>query len=395
MPPRRVRPAQSATALRAATERRRVPSVAFYISGHGFGHASRQIEIINALGRRLPSGCRILIRTAAPRWLFDRTLDTPVLFFEGACDTGVMQIDSVRLDEESTARAAADFYASFDQRTGAEAAFLQGHDVRLVIADAAPLACAAAARAGIPSIVLSNFTWDWIYGSYAEAFASLAPGVIAAIASAYSAATAGWRLPMHGGFETVPMLLDLPFVARHARPEHTRNKVLETLAIPAHRPIVLSSFGGYGLDQFDPSKLDCLDGWTVVMTGREPPFDLPAGVAYVNENDMYDAGLRYEALVAAVDVVATKPGYGIISECVANDTGMLYTSRGNFREYDVLVHEMPRLLRCQFLDLPSLLAGRWREALDTLLASPRLPSRPRTDGAEIASLMIAAAAGLG
>ena len=30
----------------------------------------------------------------------------------------------------------------------------------------------------------------------------------------------------------------------------------------------------------------------------------------------------------AADVVVTKPGYGIISECIANDTAILYTSRG-------------------------------------------------------------------
>ena len=30
----------------------------------------------------------------------------------------------------------------------------------------------------------------------------------------------------------------------------------------------------------------------------------------------------------------TKPGYGIISECVANGTAILYTSRGRFAEYE-------------------------------------------------------------
>ena len=128
-----------------------MPSVAFYISGHGFGHASREIEIINALGRRLPAGWRILVRTAAARWLFDRTLTTPVIFLDDACDTGVIQIDSVRLDEEGTARAAAEFYRTFDGRIAAETTILLDHDVRLVVSDAPPLACAAAAQAGVPA----------------------------------------------------------------------------------------------------------------------------------------------------------------------------------------------------------------------------------------------------
>ena len=47
----------------------------------------------------------------------------------------------------------------------------------------------------------------------------------------------------------------------------------------------------------------------------------------------------------AADVVVTKPGYGIIAECLANDTALLYTVRGHFIEYDVLVAAMPRFLR--------------------------------------------------
>ena len=64
---------------------------------------------------------------------------------------------------------------------------------------------------------------------------------------------------------------------------------------------------------------------------------LPGSARFVDERAIYSAGYRYEDLVRAVDVVATKPGYGIISECIANDTALLYTSRGRFVEYDVMV----------------------------------------------------------
>jgi L-arabinokinase len=358
-----------------------VPAIAFYISGHGFGHASRQIEIINALGTRLPDGWRIVVRSAAARWLFDRTLRTRVTFLPGQCDTGIEQIDSVRLNESETVRAAAEFYATFNARTAAEAAFLREHDARLIVADAPPLACAAAASAGLPSVVVSNFTWDWIYEEYESQFAAAAPDVLPLIREAYAKAAAGWRLPMHGGFDTVPALSDLPFVARRAG--RSRATVLAALQIPGDRPLALTSFGAYGLDRLDLAQLDCRDSWTIVVTGPKPPASLPQGVTYVNEGYMYDRGLRYEDLVAAVEVVLTKPGYGIISEGVANHTAILYTSRGRFREYDVLVAEMPRVVRCAYLDQESLLAGRWRAALDDLIGSPPPSERPATDGAEV------------
>jgi L-arabinokinase len=82
-------------------------------------------------------------------------------------------------------------------------------------------------------------------------------------------------------------------------------------------------------------------------------------------------------------VVVSKPGYGIISECIANDTALLYTSRGHFVEYDVLVRDMPRYLRARYIDHADLFAGRWQASLDALLADSAPADRPRVDGAEV------------
>ena len=96
----------------------------------------------------------------------------------------------------------------------------------------------------------------------------------------------------------------------------------------------------------------------------------------------------YPDLVRAADVVVTKPGYGIISECIANDTAILYTSRGHFPEYDVLVREMPKYLRAEFISQENLLAGRWGPSLDKVLASPAPPIKPAINGADVAAEII-------
>jgi L-arabinokinase len=98
--------------------------------------------------------------------------------------------------------------------------------------------------------------------------------------------------------------------------------------------------------------------------------------------------MDYEDLVAAVDVVVSKPGYGIVSECIANGTPLLFTSRGRFAEYDVMVEQMPRMLRCRHIAQEDLLAGRWRDDLEALLAQADPPERPRVDGAAIAASII-------
>ena len=98
----------------------------------------------------------------------------------------------------------------------------------------------------------------------------------------------------------------------------------------------------------------------------------------------------HEDVVAAVDVVVTKPGYGIISECAANDTALLYTDRGHFIEYDVLVREMPRYVRCAYLPQAKILTGHWQAALDQLIAAPGPAARQAVDGADVAARWILA-----
>jgi hypothetical protein len=364
-----------------------VPSVVFYISGHGFGHTIRQIAIVNALGERLPT-IDLIVCTSAPRRLFDHTVRVPITFVERPIDTGVVQIDSVHLDEPRTIAVASEFYRTLAERAEAEAGDLRARVARLVISDAPPLACAAAARAGIPSVVVSNFTWDWIYEGY-DAELAAAPELLPILRNAYALATEGWRLPLCGGFATVPRVRDVPFVARHARADRSANDIRRELSLPTDKPLVLVSFGGYGVKGLDLARFDCLDEVALVMT--VPAANLPSvpGPAHwVAEEEIYARGLTYVDLVAAVDVVATKPGYGIIADCIANHTAMLYTSRGRFVEYDVMVKEMPRFLRCEYIDLDSLLAGRWRDSLRRLLNQPPPAERPATDGADVVADLI-------
>ena len=359
------------------------PAVAFYVSGHGFGHASRQVEIINALGARRPE-VRLFVRSSVAEWLLRRTITAPFELDSRPVDTGMVQIDSLRLDEEASAEQARIFYASFGDRADAEASWLRERHVDLVVVDAPPLGCEAAAHAGIPSIVIANFTWDFIYSDYPPFRA--APQVVDTIQAAYRKAEAGWRLPMHCGFESFDTVVDVPLVARRCLPSKPRADVRAILGIPVDRPMVLVSFGGYSAAGPRFARPDCLDDWTVFTTGD--PGLWPDGVHVMEDADVYRRGLRYCDVVRSSEAVLTKPGYGIISECIANDAAMLYTPRGHFVEYDVLVREMPRYLRCGFISNDALIAGRWLEPLESLRATPAPPQRPRTDGADVIAEML-------
>ena len=188
-----------------------VGTVVFYISGHGFGHASRQIEIITALTALRPE-TPVAIRTNAPRWLFDRALTRPFKFTVFEPDTGVTQVDSLRVNASATIARAWDFHRTLEHKVRDEARLLADHGAALVVGDIPPLAFAAAAAADVPGIGVSNFTWDWIYEHYGDLVATT-PDLLPRLRAAYSLGDVALRLPMAGGFQTFRRVVDVPLVA--------------------------------------------------------------------------------------------------------------------------------------------------------------------------------------
>jgi L-arabinokinase len=362
--------------------------VAFYTSGHGFGHATRDAEVARALLARQPHA-HVVVRTTAPAWLFERP-GVAIHVQRVESDTGVSQIDAIRLDQDETARHAARFYTGFEARAAAEASVLDRMNATVVVGDIPPLAFAAAARAGRPSIALGNFTWDWVYAAY-PGFDVLAPGVLQAIRWAYGQATAALRLPLHGGFEPMrERVRDIPFIARTSGLGRRRTR--ERLAIGDDLPLVLASFGGFGLAL--PYETAARNGGFRLLVADDTTRPAAASdlVRPLSRGELAACGLRYEDLVAAADVVVSKPGYWIVSECLANGASLLYTSRGPFAEQEVFVAEMPRVLRCRPIAAEDLVAGRWGEGIDALLRQPLPAAHPETNGADVAAEAIIALA---
>ncbi len=338
--------------------------VAFYISGHGLGHATRDIETLHALLARAPDA-RIVVRTSAPAWIFDRTAPPGIDLQPAVVDAGVVELDDVTVDEAATVREAQRFYATFERRVDDEARVLTALRPDVVVGDIPPLAFAAAARAGVRSLALGNFTWDWIYAGY-DAMHRDAPDVLPAIRGAYGMATRALRLPFHGGFDAMrSVTVDVPLIARTSTADRADTR--RRLGIPDDRPAIVASFDRFGLD-LPRDALARADRFTLV----------DSSFAALDAHR-----LQYKDLIAAADIVVSKPGYGIASECASNGTALLYTLRTGFREYGLLVDEMPRVLRCRFLPPDDLAAGRWQPAIDALLRQPPPAARPRADGAAV------------
>jgi UDP:flavonoid glycosyltransferase YjiC (YdhE family) len=351
-----------------------MPHVAFYITGHGFGHATRMIAVATALARQNP-GVEISLISTVPEWLFRLNLQCGYRLRPRALDVGVIQLDSIRLDPAATLEAYARHLEGQPSAVEDETEILRRDGVDLVVADIPPAAFLVAQQAGLPAIGISNFSWDWIYADYVRALPEHAP-ILEQIRQAYGRADLFLRLPFHGDCEAFKEIRDIPMIARRAvRP---REEVRHMLGLDGSRPVILISFGGFDISGLDFDRVESLSEYYFLTTQPTPrPLE---NVQVVSLN-----GFMYEDLVAQADAVITKPGYGIVSDCLANRTPMLYTARGQFAEYDALVTGLARFGVAAFIGNKDLLAGNWRSGLDALLRLPRTwPDLP-ANGADVAA----------
>jgi L-arabinokinase len=352
--------------------------LAAYITGHGFGHATRAAALLAAAAARRPVA-RLTVISTAPEWLFRLNLPVPFDYRAQALDIGAIQRDAIRMDLDATLAACRRLLQEAPGRIAAEADFLRRAAVDAVLADIPWMAFPAARRAGIPAVGVSNFSWDWIYDEYAAERPEFAR-VAAAIREGYTEADLFLRLPFHGPCDAFPVVRDIPMIARLAR--RPREAIRRALSLNGDRPVVLLSFGGFEIQGIDLAEVERLRDYCFLTTQA-----LSRPVENIRVFSL--AGVTYEEAVAQADAVITKPGYGIVSDCLANRTPVLYTSRGMFAEYPYLVRGLEQFGVCEYLSNEDLLAGRWGPALTRLLRRPRHWPALRSDGAEVAAGILA------
>ncbi len=347
----------------------------YYISGHGFGHATRSWEVIKRLKALRPDWC-IYVRTSASPGIFEEP-EAGVYLHYGIYDVGVVQSDGLNLDVSQTVSRNRQFRMSMDGIIAQELEEARKHQVSMIVTDIPSIAMRIAHQLAVPGVTITNFSWDWIYEVWTDQHPEMA-SIVSQIRQDYSYTDLLLRLPFSADLPAFPYVEDIPMICRKS--QITPSEVRCFLGITEDKPIVLLSFGGMGLRTGNLEKLSGLQKYHFLSIG-----DYSAPGLIIHAEDLIKRGIRYPDVVSAVDVVVTKPGYGIISECIANKTRVLYTDRGPFREYEILVDQMKRWVHVEYIDREQFESGDWEEGLDRLLSKTDSLEQPRLDGADIAA----------
>ncbi len=350
--------------------------VAYYISGHGYGHAVRSAQVVRSLRHACP-GFAFHIRTTAPRWLL-QDLGFPVAYENGSIDVGVVQKDSLLTDLGATLRACAELHERIPGLVREEIAFIKREKIRLILGDIPPLCFEIAARASVPSMAICNFAWDWIYRAYLQDFPSFLR-LIEEMEGFYRQATLALAVAPCCPLEVFPNIKKIPLIARRSALDKSEARL--RFALPADAMVVLLTFGGFGLERLPLEKLERSGDFFFVATGGTPRSEKNLLV-------LPEALPHYEDLIRAADVVVSKPGYGIVADAISHEVPFLYTSRGNFPEYPYLAEALKSWATSELIPQEELLAGNLQPYLERLLNKERHWHPVALNGAEVAAMEI-------
>ena len=360
-------------------------TLACFVSSHGFGHATRASAVLAALRARRPE-VALHGFTEVPASVFTESVPGGVTLHRAWTDVGVVQRGPFAEDLGATVEALGAHLPFKAELLTALAAEVRATGASAVLCDISPLGIAVAEVAGLPSILLENFTWDWIYRGYLEREPRLAR---------FADLLEGWFAKATVHLQAAPICEVRPGAVALApicrRPRSTRAEIRARLGVGEQQQLVLLTLGGVpwsfaggdgdadGKRNGNGSDPAALGGALLLVPGREEA--QRGAVRWLDSTRWY-----HPDLVHAVDAVVGKVGYSTLAEVLSAGVPFGYLPRAGFRESPVLERFITERMPSIAIDPTALVGGGLRAVLPELLRLGRVEQkREQTSGAERAA----------
>ncbi|KAG6706185.1 hypothetical protein I3842_07G212100 [Carya illinoinensis] len=331
---------------------------AYYVTGHGFGHATRVVEVVRHL---ILAGHDVHVVTGAPEFVFTSEIQSPRLFIRKVLlDCGAVQADALTVDRlASLEKYSVTAVLPRASILETEVAWLNSIKADLVVSDVVPVACRAAADAGIRSVCVTNFSWDFIYAEYVMDAGNHHRSIVWEIAEDYSHCEFLIRLPGYCPMPAFRDVIDVPLVVR--RLHRSRKEVRKELGIGEDVKLVILNFGGQPAgwnlkEEYLPS------GWLCLVCGASDTQDLPPNFVKLAK-DAYTPDL-----MAASDCMLGKIGYGTVSEALAYKLPFVFVRRDYFNEEPFLRNMLEYYQGGVEMIRRDLLTGHWKPYLERAIS---------------------------
>lgn len=361
-----------------AIPRGSAPAIAWFISPHGFGHAARACAVIEALHIRQPE-IGFHIYTSVPAWFFSDSLSADFIYHPLVTDVGMVQRTPFKENLPATIDRLARFYPCDTRLIDDLAQGVSALNCRLLVCDIAPLGIAVGRRAGIATLLVENFTWDWVYAGYRDYAKTLQPfcsylGELFATAD-YHLQTQPVCRPGGASITTGPI---------SRQPRIDAGALRRKLGIPSAARMVVITLGGtselFAFSGFAAAGRNVylvVPGAAETICTRERVILLPARSAFFHPD-----------LIHAADAVIGKAGYSTLAEVYAAGVPFGYVKRAGFRESAILENFVAAHMPSLEISEEALACGLDAGTFQQLLNLPPAAATKNTNGADAAAAFI-------
>lgn len=371
----------------------------YYISGHGFGHARRSVQIIHQL-LEMKADLHVHIRTPAAPFIFMTLPKERVSIHHGIYDAGCVETDTLTINPEKTMDNLRELMDREEQIIESEVRELEPMNPIGIVSDISFFPAAIAGRLKIPSIAASNFSWDWIYEPFVSGAGVLTGGnhtpraihaprpmrtsaLLSKISSYYALFDELLAMPFTGISDAFKKVTPVPLVA--VLPTQTKQQILQKLpeVYKDNRfKLLVGLRGGCSTDTLKQVALKSPDILFTVF------FDLPDGMPQNIFRLVQTPELDFSDVLQISDAVMSKPGYGMLADCCALGIDLVGPTRFGFREDDLSIPIAKKYIRHAAMTREEYETGNWRRAIDTLKQMPKPPAVMDSSGAKVCAEII-------
>ncbi len=353
--------------------------VAWFITAHGYGHAARSCAVMNALTDQLED-VHFDVFTTIPRWFFADSLQGSYTYHRQPTDVGLVQITPFEEDLPATVESLGGFFPVSATLRNKLAERLKRLDCKWVVSDISPLGIEVAHTAGLPSILVENFTWDWIYAGYGNEHLDIEK-YIAYLSQVYAS------VDVHIQTEPicVPKRVDLVAPPACRKPRSSPTQVRAALDIPHDSKLCIVTLGGVPYKfRFSDVSAHQGGGFVVVPGGADRMVRDGRLILLPTHSEFY-----HPDLIFAADAVIGKAGYSTLAEVYRAGVPFGYITRRGYRESAVLEAYVEKHIPCLRISEEGVDAGRVFTLTSKLLLLPRRDSHTENGADQIAQFLCA------
>lgn len=352
--------------------------LAYFVTPHGYGHAARASAIMASITEINPD-IHFEIFTRVPEWFFAASCPGSYTYHDCISDVGLAQKTPLTEDLDLTIERLNHLLPFRPENVEHLKEQIQQTACRLVVCDIAPLGIAVAEAAGIPSVLVENFTWDWIYQGYVDEEPRFQEH-IQYLHTIFSSAD------YH--IQTTPVCAPFPGSPLTTRPVGRKARtpagdIRRQLGIPLTGKVVLISMGGIEDEYPFVQKLLDLPGIYFIIPGGGQSTRVDKNLVFLPHRSNF----YHPDLMITSDLVIGKAGYSTLSEAYWAGIPFTYVARQRFPESAVMAEFIQKSIGGFEISQDDFEGGQWISILPEWVARPKIQRQP-PNGADQAAQFI-------